>query len=82
MKHYLVDKQIVNDRMRQYMQNADKARLAQMAQVYRPSLGGRILAGLGGWMIAGGTRLKARYAEVASYQLPINRYPVQSGLRD
>lgn len=63
MKSYQNDTQIVRDRQRQFMRAADNYRLIQMAQVYRPGIAGRVLAGLGGWMIASGTRLRQRYAE-------------------
>jgi len=70
MKHYLTDTQIVRDRMRELRQAADNDRLVQLTQVYRPGLGGRLLAGLGGWMIARGTRLKARYEA----EMELNRH--------
>lgn len=63
MKSYQNDDQIVRDRQRQYMRAAANHRLIQMAQVYRPGIAGRVLAGLGGWMIASGMRLRERYAE-------------------
>ncbi len=72
MKSYQNDAQIVRDRQRQFMRAADNQRLIQMAQVYRPGMGGRILAGLGGWMIANGLRLRQRYTEVSGYQLPVS----------
>jgi len=74
MKHYLIDRQIVRDRMRQLRQAADNERLAHLTQVYRPGLGGRLLAGLGSWMIAGGTRLKARYET----EMELNRQDAKS----
>lgn len=80
MKSYQNDTQIVRDRQRQFMRAADNHRLIQMAQVYRPGIAGRVLAGLGGWMIASGTRLRQRYAEVASYQLPITSQCETMGL--
>jgi hypothetical protein len=81
MKHYLTDAQIVRDRMRNLRHNADQYRLAQMSQVYRPSLSQRLLAGLGNWMIVGGTRLLARYEGVASYQLPVTTYQTPAGMK-
>jgi hypothetical protein len=80
MKSYQNDTQIVRDRQRQFMRAADTHRLIQMAQVYRPSMGGRILASLGGWMIASGTRLRERYTQVASYQLPVTSQNEAMGL--
>lgn len=71
MKPYHNDMQVIRDRQRQLMEAADHYRLLQIAQMYRPGLSARLLAGLGGWMIAGGTRLKERYTKVASYQLPV-----------
>jgi hypothetical protein len=62
MKHYLSDTQIVHDRMRDITRTVEAHRLARLAQVYRPGVAGRILAGLGGWMVNEGTRLKMRYA--------------------
>jgi hypothetical protein len=53
----------------------DSQRLAQLAQVYRPGLTGRLLAGLGALMVESGMRLKARYeaasTPVSSYQLSV-----------
>ena len=73
MKNYLTDKQYVQDRQRAIQQTADMQRLAQLAQVYRPGLTRRLLAGLGEFMIESGMRLKARYdaasTPVSSYQL-------------
>ncbi|MBZ0291428.1 MAG: hypothetical protein K8L99_02565 [Anaerolineae bacterium] len=75
MKHYLYDRQIVLDRQRAIQKRADMQRLAQIAQVYRPGLTGRLLMGLGRLMVEGGTRLKARYeaasTPVSSYQLSV-----------
>lgn len=61
MTHYLNDAQIVRDRQRAIQTTMDSQRLAQLAQVYRPGLTGRLLAGLGALMVESGTRLKARY---------------------
>jgi len=74
MKHYLIDAQIARDRMRQLRRSADHERLAQLAQGHRPGLGGRLLAGLGAWMIAGGTRLRARYAA----EMQFNRHDAKN----
>ena len=75
MKHYLIDKQHVQDRQRTIQQTADMQRLAHIAQVYRPGLATRLLAGLGELMIESGMRLKARYdaasTPVSSYQLSV-----------
>jgi hypothetical protein len=75
MKHYLYDRQIVLDRQRVIQKRADMQRLAQIAQVYRPGLGARLLHGLGRLMVEGGTRLKARY-EVASTPRAASSYPL------
>jgi hypothetical protein len=75
MKHYLIDKQNVDDRQRAIQKTADMQRLAHMAQVYRPGLTGRLLAGLGALMVEGGMRLKARY-EAAS--TPVTRYQLSA----
>ena len=80
MRTYQHDMQIVRDRQRQFMRAADNHRLIQMSQVYRPGIAGRVLAGLGGWMIVSGTRLRQRYAQVASYQLPVNSQSETMGL--
>ena len=76
MSHYLIDKQHAHDRQRTIQKMADMQRLAQIAQVYRPGLTGRLLIGLGRLMVEGGTRLKARYEA----QMHINRHPA-GGLR-
>jgi hypothetical protein len=77
MTHYLNDAQIVRDRQRAIQSRMDSQRLAQLAQVYRPGLTGRLLAGLGALMVESGMRLKARYeaasTPVSSYQLSVIR---------
>jgi galactokinase len=75
MKHYLNDKQMVEDRQRAIQHMLDAQRLAELAQVYRPGLTRRLLAGLGALMVESGTRLKARYeaasTPVTNYQLSV-----------
>ena len=75
MTHYMTDAQIVRDRQRAIQSTMDSQRLAQLAQVYRPGLTGRLLAGLGALMVESGTRLKARYeaasTPVTNYQLSV-----------
>jgi len=75
MKHYWSDMQIVSDRQCAIQKTMAAQRLAQIAQVYRPGLTGRLLAGLGGLMVEGGTRLKARYdagsTAVSNYPLSV-----------
>jgi hypothetical protein len=74
MRHYLTDRQIVVDRCRAIQRTADMHRLAQIAQMYRPGLAVRLLAGLGEFMIESGMRLKARY----DAETQINGYQAQN----
>src|SRR5215510_7378695 len=63
MKHYLNDEQMVRDRMGEITRMVERRRLARLTQVYQPGLGAHVLASLGGWMVAEGTRLTKRYEE-------------------
>jgi hypothetical protein len=61
MKQYMVEAQLARERQAAVRRAFEIQRLMKAQQVYRPGLGGRILATLGDLMVAGGTRLKARY---------------------
>ncbi|HSS98344.1 MAG TPA: hypothetical protein VLK33_15000 [Terriglobales bacterium] len=74
MKHYLTDKQNVQDRQLAIQKTADMQRLAHIAQRYRPGLTVRLLAGLGEFMIESGMRLKTRY----DAQTQMNGYDAQN----
>ena len=74
MKHYLTDQQIVRDRCSAMHRTADMYRLAQIAQMYRPGLAVRLMAGLAEFMIESGMRLKTRYET----DVQTNRYSAQN----
>lgn len=61
MKHYQHEVADSNYRQTQLMREAEVDRMIQARQVYQPGLAARVLANVGDWMIASGTRLKLRY---------------------
>lgn len=62
MKHPMMEYEMLQDRQQQIRRDADRMRRTRLIQVYQPGLVGRLLANVGGWMIAQGTRLQARHA--------------------
>lgn len=56
-----MNQQMVDERQRRLMREADQYRLGRIGQIYRRSLTARLLANMGSWMVAEGTRLQARY---------------------
>lgn len=57
---YHHDRIIVSSRQAQLRREADCHRLAELMRPRRAAVHLRVLGSLGDWMIAGGTRLKAR----------------------
>jgi hypothetical protein len=51
----------IEERQKRLLQEAETARLLKAIQADRPGLGSRVLANVGDLLIAGGTKLKARY---------------------
>ncbi len=77
MQHYDEHVQLAAARQRALMHEAAAARMARAGQVYQPGIGGRILARVGGWMIAEGTRLKIRYEDTSVHNLPFSVNPIE-----
>lgn len=61
MDYYTANTLMADDRRKRLMREASTARLAGAMQVYRSSIGARMLARMAQWMITEGTRLKTRY---------------------
>ncbi|NWG17716.1 MAG: hypothetical protein HXY41_13905 [Chloroflexi bacterium] len=70
VNHFYQDAQLADDRRARLLREADTRRQANKLRVCRPTAHRRLLAGLGGWMIAQGERLKAGYESPAR---PANR---------
>lgn len=77
MQHYDEHVQLAADRRRALMHEAAAARMAGAGQVYQPGLSGRILARVGDWMIAEGTRLKIRYEDASVHSSPFSVNPIE-----
>jgi hypothetical protein len=63
-----MDTLLIQERQESIQRQAEQIRLSRLSQVTQPGLAGRILMGVGGWMVRQGTRLQDRY-EAASTQL-------------
>lgn len=73
MNHYEHQIADISHRTSTFMHEAEQARLAQLQHIYTPGMAGRVLARMGEWMIAEGTRLKRRYNP---QPLTVNRQPI------
>lgn len=61
VNHFYQDAQLADDRRASLLRQAESRRLANTLRLSRSTVYRRLLAGLGGWMIAQGERLKAGY---------------------
>ncbi|MBI5671118.1 MAG: hypothetical protein HZC41_24240 [Chloroflexi bacterium] len=58
---YHYDSMLARDRRQRMLREAEQRRLADASRTRRPAVYLRLLGSVGDWMIAGGTRLKARH---------------------
>lgn len=76
VNHFYQDAQLADDRRASLLRQAEFHRLANTLRLGRPAVYRRLLAGLGGWMVAQGERLKAGYespARLANRRMEIAR---------
>lgn len=71
------DHLIVADRQARLQSEAERQRLAASGRPRRPAVYLRVLGNVGDWMIAGGTRLKARH-QAALETMRASRYQPSS----
>lgn len=76
---YHHDRIFVADRQARLRREADRQRLMSAIRPRRPAVYLRVLGSVGDWMIAGGTRLKARH-QAAQDMLRANGYHYRPGL--